>query len=104
MNISLFSNSAHTKWSDLYIKTISENTKINDSIYCEAHHITPRWWFRRNNIKVDETKNNLVRLPYKTHILVHFYLCKHFCEIKDQPNFCSAYFALKMMLTDLSAG
>lgn len=39
------------------------------------HHILPRCWFRLNSLEVDNSLRNLVTLPYREHILAHYYLC-----------------------------
>lgn len=49
-----------------------QNNPIMD-FSAEKHHIVPRCYFKRNNLKIDNTKENLVTLPYWEHILVHYY-------------------------------
>lgn len=39
------------------------------------HHIIPKCWFKLKNIPVNNDLNNLVNLPYREHILAHYYLC-----------------------------
>lgn len=39
------------------------------------HHIIPRCWFKLNNLTVDDSLSNLVRLPTRDHFLAHYYLC-----------------------------
>lgn len=40
-----------------------------------AHHIIPRSWFDINKKEVDNSLSNLVNLPYREHVLAHYYLC-----------------------------
>lgn len=40
----------------------------------EKHHIIPRYYFKANNIEIDNSNTNLVNLSYKDHLLAHYYL------------------------------
>ena len=40
-----------------------------------AHHIVPKAWFKLNKVCVDNSLINLVNLPYREHVLAHYYLC-----------------------------
>lgn len=40
-----------------------------------AHHIIPKSWFKINNYEIDNSLINLVNLPYREHVLAHYYLC-----------------------------
>ena len=40
-----------------------------------AHHIIPKSWFKINNQEIDNSLINLVNLPYREHVLAHYYLC-----------------------------
>lgn len=48
----------------------------------QRHHIIPRYYFKRLNLPVDNSKENLVNLQYKDHILAHYYLslCSRYTE------------------------
>lgn len=39
------------------------------------HHIIPRCWFKLKHIPINNELSNLVNLPYREHILAHYYLC-----------------------------
>ena len=39
------------------------------------HHIIPQSYYKRHNIVIDNSNNNIVNLLYKDHILAHYYLC-----------------------------
>lgn len=40
----------------------------------QRHHIIPRYYFNRMKLPVDNSKQNIVNLQYKDHILAHYYL------------------------------
>lgn len=59
---------------DKYVKIVSKpylGTKPSHN-----HHIIPKSYYRHNNLEVDNTASNLVRLTVKNHILAHYYLAK----------------------------
>lgn len=39
----------------------------------EKHHIIPKCYYKRNKLKIDNSKDNLILLPEWEHILVHYY-------------------------------
>jgi hypothetical protein len=39
------------------------------------HHIIPKAWFKLNDKPINNDPNNLVTLPYREHVLAHYYLC-----------------------------
>ena len=41
----------------------------------QVHHIIPKYYFCDNNLKVDDTSQNVVNLMYSDHIKAHYYLC-----------------------------
>lgn len=66
----------HNQYLDKYCSLIERNTNT----YCvktktNAHHIIPKAWFKLNNKIVDNSQCNLVNLPYREHVLAHYYLC-----------------------------
>ena len=40
-----------------------------------SHHIIPKSWFNLNKLPVNNSISNLVNLPYREHVLAHYYLC-----------------------------
>ena len=58
-----------------YIELIETNlmTKKQKDV-TQSHHIIPRYYFKHNNIDIDNTKENRVNLKYSDHILAHYYL------------------------------
>ena len=43
----------------------------------QKHHIIPRFYYKYNNIKCDDSEDNVVTLPFREHIIAHCYL--EFC-------------------------
>ena len=39
------------------------------------HHIVPKSWFKLTKKEINNELNNLVNLPYREHVLAHYYLC-----------------------------
>lgn len=39
------------------------------------HHIIPKSWFKINKKPIDNDPSNLVVLPYREHVVAHYYLC-----------------------------
>ena len=71
---------------DKYVALVLNN---KDRMYVKhktnLHHIIPKYYFKYKNICIDNSKENLVNLLYKDHILAHFYLAK--CSlIVEQKN------------------
>ena len=52
----------------------NKNTK-KEEYKTQRHHIIPRCYYRKENIKINNKKENIVNLTYKDHILAHYYLC-----------------------------
>ena len=50
------------------------HTKVKPRL-TNSHHIIPKSWFKLNGLTVDNSLTNLVNLPYREHILSHYYLC-----------------------------
>jgi hypothetical protein len=55
---------------------IINNPNPNSEVYTEEHHIIPQFFYRMNNIQIDNSPVNLVRLSLKNHFLVHYYAAK----------------------------
>lgn len=65
-----------------YTQLIINNVETKKQKYkTQRHHIIPRCYYKRNNLEVDNSLDNLVNLLYQDHILAHYYLCM--C-IKDE--------------------
>lgn len=58
-----------------YLNIIEKNKKTKKIKFeTNAHHIIPRHYFIHNNLNIDNSKENIVNLYYKDHMLAHFYL------------------------------
>ena len=65
----------HNEYYYLYVDLILENqsrTKIRDKT--QRHHIVPKHVFNKQSLATDNSKENLVDLLYKDHVLAHAYL------------------------------
>lgn len=60
---------------DKYI-TLIEHNYNTQAKRCETnkHHIIPRHYYKANNLPLDNSKENIVNLTYRNHMLAHFYL------------------------------
>lgn len=45
--------------------------RLNPPTDGQNHHILPRSWFKMNDLPVDNSDDNLVKLTYEDHLLVH---------------------------------
>lgn len=73
-----------------YIQLICDNKNtIKTKFVTHCHHIIPRYYYRVNNLPIDNSKSNLVNLKYSDHILAHYYLamCSSTKRFKDS-NLC----------------
>lgn len=62
---------------DLYCKLITENLKtLKIKNKTQQHHILPRYYYKSKNMIVDDSRNNLVNLAFRDHILAHYYLAE----------------------------
>ena len=60
---------------DKYIQLIESNKKTKEEkLRTQKHHIIPRCYYKHNNLKVNNSDENLVNLFYKDHALAHYYL------------------------------
>lgn len=57
---------------DKYIMIVSNET--SDNMF-EKHHIIPVAYYKLNNLSVDNTSSNIVKLSVYDHILAHYYAC-----------------------------
>lgn len=56
---------------------IINNARMNPPESGHKHHIIPKCWFKWNNLSIDNSDTNLVKLTYQEHCKVHklAYLC-----------------------------
>ena len=62
---------------DKYVQLMSSQTNSNTF---EKHHIIPVSYYKLNNLTVDNTSTNIVKLSVHDHILAHYYACLCFKE------------------------
>ena len=78
---------------DKYCELIESNRDTKrEKFKTQRHHIIPRYYYKYNKLEVDNSKENIVNLLYKDHILAHYYLCM--CSISDYyayMNYISVY-------------
>ena len=59
-----------------YALLVEQNTRTRQiNTKTHKHHIIPKSWYKLCSQEIDNTRSNLVNLPYRTHILAHYYLC-----------------------------
>ena len=68
------STSSYYKLIDLLSSAIDRDVKKEKGY--EIHHIIPRAFFKHKNLKVDDTKNNLIKLTPAEHYMAHYYMSK----------------------------
>lgn len=84
-----------------YCKLIESNmTTKKEKYVTNVHHIVPRSYYKTNNMVVDDSKDNLVNLSYKDHILAHYYL--YMCSNSASFKMSNAY-ATYLMLNEYSS-
>lgn len=60
---------------DCYINLIEQNKQTKKEQFKTAiHHIIPKAYFKKMNLPVDNSKDNLVNLLHKDHALAHYYI------------------------------
>lgn len=57
---------------DKYINLINAGDNVAE--YTEKHHIIPRSYFKITKQKIDNSRENIIKLSYSNHILAHYYL------------------------------
>lgn len=91
---------------DKYVELIESNRETKKERFkTDKHHIIPRCYFHLNKIKIDNSKENLVNLLYKDHVLAHYYLV--LCSSNDYIKYSNQFAFLSMiqkhkMVTDIS--
>lgn len=73
LNLNIFNDNVYL---DLYCDLININIKTpREKFKTQLHHIVPKCYYVYNNLPTNNSKNNIVNLLYKDHILAHYYLC-----------------------------
>lgn len=64
------------KYLEQYCLLVERNTRTQvRGKQTNKHHIIPKCWFKLKQIPINNQLNNLVNLPYREHVLAHYYLC-----------------------------
>lgn len=63
-----------------YLIESNRHTKQQWGGKTNKHHIIPKSWFKLNSLEIDNSLSNLVNLPYRSHVLAHYYLCLCTCD------------------------
>lgn len=81
---------------DQYVELMFKNinTPVQKDV-TQKHHILPKHYYLHRNLKIDNSKENLINLPIYDHIRAHYYLYK--CS-KDTNEKYSNLYALRKML------
>lgn len=61
----------------------------------QLHHIIPKWYFRYNNLVIDNSAGNTINLFYKDHVLAHYYLA--LCA-KDKKFLSAMIYAINIII------
>lgn len=65
----------NNEYLDLYVALIEKNKLTKKEQFKTAiHHIIPKAYFKKMNLPVDNSKDNLVNLLHKDHALAHYYI------------------------------
>ena len=60
---------------DKYCELIESNLNTKyEKFKTQKHHIVPRSYYKHNKIDIDNSKNNIINISHKNHLLAHFYL------------------------------
>lgn len=76
---------------DKYLQLIQNNLNTKYKRYnTQVHHIIPKYYYRENNLKINESLENKVNLLYTDHLKAHCYLalCSN-NQVNIYGNFCA---------------
>lgn len=79
----------NNKYLTKYVNLIISNSKTTRQLGYDNHHIIPRYYYKNNNLEVNNSKSNLVYLSRSDHALAHLYL--YFCSTLDEYIYSNAY-------------
>lgn len=82
----------NNEWLDKYCNLVS-NDNSTDKL-TNTHHIIPKHYYTENDIEVDNSSENLVKLSFSDHILAHYYLYKCSQSREHQRKNLSAIFCM----------
>lgn len=71
---------------DKYVNLIEDNIKtIKEKFKTQRHHIIPKNYYKISRLKIDNSRENIVNLSHKNHIIAHYYLS--LCCLDDELRF-----------------
>ena len=59
---------------NLYYNLICNSGVQKEKFKTNMHHILPRHYFKKRNLKLDNSQDNIVTLLFKDHMLAHLYM------------------------------
>ena len=72
LNLGIFNDN---KYLDLYVNLINNNINTRkEKFKTQQHHIIPVCYYKLNNLPINNSRQNLINLLFKNHILAHCYL------------------------------
>lgn len=78
-------NLADNEYFKKYIELIKSNKNTQQIRFItQKHHIIPKYYYRRNDLDIDNSPDNIINLTYTDHILAHCYLAMASIEPKDR--------------------
>lgn len=81
---------------NLYVKLLEDNLNtLPKKGLTQKHHILPRHYFKHKNIKIDNSRDNLVNLSISDHIRAHYYLYN--CSINNDDKLSNLYCLRRML-------
>ena len=84
------------KFLDKYCNLILDCAKLPKLKFKTAsHHIIPKYYFKHNNLAIDNSKKNKVNISHSNHLLAHYYLA--LCS-GNQDFYLDNCFALNRLL------
>lgn len=84
------------QWLDAYVDLINNNLLTTHQAYTtQKHHIIPKFYFKDNNIAIDNSESNVINLKIKDHILAHYYLCRCSTAKYKGKNYASIQYILR---------
>lgn len=73
---------------DKYVELVNSNIFTKKLAFkTQQHHIVPRYYYKYNKLILDNSKENLINLCYKDHVLAHYYLA--LCSSKDEYRYAN---------------
>ena len=76
-----------------------QNLKKDQKYLYAKHHIIPKFWYKDNNVEINNSNDNLIVVTYKDHVLLHFMLADYFYNsTQDSISLRKSLYAIQMLL------